>query len=111
MACVQLKFGPSPRLIILISRMLIHLVALCMSWTPDSKMVLKFPTGNPDHAEVSLVFFVFSPLHASSVGLILNPNTNRLSPQFHCVYDDYFETVHHSNETPPPMWEDLVINS
>jgi hypothetical protein len=52
------------------------------------------------------VFVGVSPLHASNVGLILNPNTNRLSPQFHCVYDDYFETVHHSNEKPPPMWED-----
>jgi hypothetical protein len=41
----------------------------------------------------------------------LNPNTNRLSPQFHCVFDNYFETVQHEGTTPPPMWEDLVINS
>jgi hypothetical protein len=57
------------------------------------------------------IFVGISPLHASNVGLILNPNTNRLSPQFHCVYDDYFETVHHTASTPPPIWEDLVINS
>jgi hypothetical protein len=52
-----------------------------------------------------------SPLHASTVALILNPNTNRLSPQFHCVFDDYFETVHYKGNSPPPMWEDLVVNS
>ena len=51
-----------------------------------------------------------SPLHASTVGLILNPKTNRLSPQFHCVYDDYFETVHSHNDQAPPIWEELVIN-
>jgi hypothetical protein len=42
------------------------------------------------------VFVGISPLHASSVALILNPNTNRISPQFHCVFDDNFETVHHN---------------
>ena len=53
-----------------------------------------------------------SPLHASTVGLILNPNTNRISPQFHCVYDDYFETVFYKDENqPPPNWDDLIINS
>ena len=57
------------------------------------------------------VFVGVSPLHASSVALILNPNTNRLSPQFHCVFDDYFETVHHQGDSPPPQWDDLVIKS
>ena len=33
-----------------------------------------------------------SPVHASTVGLILNLATGLVSPQFHCVYDDYFET-------------------
>ena len=48
------------------------------------------------------VFMGIYPLHASSVGLILNPNTNRLSPQFHCIYDDNFETIHHNESSPPP---------
>ena len=34
-----------------------------------------------------------SPLHASNVGLILNPRTGHVSPQFHVVYDDDFTTV------------------
>ena len=58
------------------------------------------------------IYMGISPLHASSVGLILNPNTNRISPQFHCIYDDYFETVHSNDATSiPPAWEELVINN
>ena len=58
------------------------------------------------------VYMGISPLHASTVGLILNPNTNRLSPQFHCVYDDHFETTHAKFDAKPPdVWEKLIINS
>lgn len=35
-----------------------------------------------------------SPLHASTVGVVRNLKTGRLSPQYHVVYDDKFETVH-----------------
>ena len=53
-----------------------------------------------------------SPLHASTVGLILNPKTNRLSPQYHCVYDGHFETVTSNDPNhPPSIWEELIINS
>ena len=36
-----------------------------------------------------------STLHASLVALILNTNTNTglVSPQFHCQFDDHFNTV------------------
>ena len=57
------------------------------------------------------IYLGISPLHASTVGLILNPRTNRISPQFHCVYDDHFETVHSHDNKTPPIWEDLVINN
>ena len=51
-------------------------------------------------------------LHASTVSLIRNPEINRISPQFHCVYDDNFETVHSNDPNkPPPCWEELVIKS
>jgi hypothetical protein len=33
------------------------------------------------------------PRHARSVGLVLNPRTGNLSPQYHIKYDDLFETV------------------
>ena len=38
-------------------------------------------------------FLGYSSEHSSSVGLILNRQTGRISPQFHVVYDDYFQTV------------------
>jgi hypothetical protein len=35
----------------------------------------------------------WSPLHASTVPLILNLTTGNISPQFHVVFDDWFTTV------------------
>ena len=34
-----------------------------------------------------------SPHHAASVPLILSTQTELLSPQFHCIYDDTFDTI------------------
>ncbi len=49
------------------------------------------------------------PSHASNVGLILNPCTGHVSPQFHVVYDDYFATVPYlQTTTVPPHWVELV---
>ena len=50
-----------------------------------------------------------SPLHASTVGLVRNIRTHRLSPQFHCVHDDLFETIHCSGAEPPDNWDELVV--
>ena len=52
-----------------------------------------------------------SQLHASSVGLIRNLRTDNLSPQFHVVYDNYFETVHSTESEIPAGWENLVTYS
>ena len=38
------------------------------------------------------VYLGASPHHAASVGMILNQQTGCVSPQFHCAYDDLFET-------------------
>ncbi len=62
-------------------------------------MVKRFPDGHPDPD---------LPLHDSSVGLVRNPRTGRVSPQFHCVHDNFFETVHCTQEKPPENWNDLV---
>ena len=43
-------------------------------------------------------FMGFSRFHSVLVGLILNPCTGSISPQFHVVYDDLFSTVHHNTE-------------
>ena len=47
------------------------------------------------------------PLHASTVGMIYNPKTTRISPQFHCIYNDYFETVSLSPDMPQKKMDDL----
>lgn len=39
------------------------------------------------------IFLGHSSEHASSVSLILNPDTDRISPQYHCIFDDYFHTL------------------
>jgi len=39
-----------------------------------------------------------SPHHASTVPLILNTQTGFVSPQFHVVYDDNFDTVTHDKQ-------------
>jgi hypothetical protein len=53
-------------------------------------------------------FVGISPLHASHVGLVRHLRTNNISPQFHVVYDDYFETVHASETEAPPQWTDFL---
>ena len=53
-----------------------------------------------------------SPSHASTVGLILNPRTGHVSPQFHIVYNDNFTTVPYLRTGKvPPHWADLVCES
>ena len=47
-----------------------------------------------------------SPVHAETVGLVRNLHTGYISPQFHLVYDDWFETVL-SDQDPPPQWDHL----
>ena len=37
-----------------------------------------------------------SPNHARNISLVLNLNTGLVSPQFHCRFDEFFETVRHS---------------
>jgi hypothetical protein len=36
-----------------------------------------------------------SPMHARNVYLILNLVTGCVSPQYHCCFDNFFETTHH----------------
>ena len=50
-----------------------------------------------------------SPLHASTVSLVLNIQTHRISPQFHVVHDDFFKTINTTDTKPPDNWEELVI--
>ena len=43
--------------------------------------------------------------------MIRNLNTGYVSPQFHMMYNDFFETVHSDEGSPPSVevWEQLYI--
>ena len=53
------------------------------------------------------VYLGRSPFHASSVALVLNLSTGRVSPQFHVQFDPGFHTVKKSfgGQSPPSMWQ------
>lgn len=50
-----------------------------------------------------------SPVHAENVGVVRNLKTGYLSPQYHLIFDDWFETVYSSDETIPDSWDSLCI--
>ena len=47
-----------------------------------------------------------SPLHSSSVPLVLNPSTGSVTPQFHIVFDDWFATVSSDSSSLPDFNSD-----
>jgi hypothetical protein len=51
-----------------------------------------------------------SPSHARNVYLILNLHTGCVSPQFHCRFDDFYETVKHGGPdiSVPSIWQQLA---
>ena len=44
-------------------------------------------------------FLGFSCEHSSTVALVCNLNTGHVSPQYHVVFDDNFETAFHDSKT------------
>jgi hypothetical protein len=56
-----------------------------------------------------------SPKHASTVPLVLNPESGAITAQFHVVFDDWFATVASSEEDLPdfqsPEWSQLFGDS
>ncbi len=65
--------------------------APCYVLDPTLQDGKKLPKFNPRSRQGK--FLGFSKCHSSSVGLILNRTTGKISPQFHVVYDDCFQTV------------------
>eukprot|EP00980_Cylindrotheca_fusiformis_P019967 scaffold7036_cov69-Cylindrotheca_fusiformis.AAC.1 len=53
----------------------------------------------------------WSPMHASNVALVRNLTTGRISPQFHVVFDNWFETTSADEDIPPPEWDILITTS
>ncbi|GFH61161.1 hypothetical protein CTEN210_17637 [Chaetoceros tenuissimus] len=69
----------------------------------------KIPRWNPRSKMGQ--FLGRSDEHASSIGLIRNLKTGKISTQFHCVYDCFFNTVtsdyNHDDVPVPPAFHDL----
>ena len=55
------------------------------------------------------IFLGKSPMHAENVALIRNLCTGYLSPQYHVVFDDTFDTIYADEDEPPPEWDDMCI--
>ena len=54
----------------------------------------------------------YSEAHSSSINLIRNLRTERVSPQYHVVYDELFTTVVQEEiKDPDSLWENLFTNS
>jgi hypothetical protein len=50
-----------------------------------------------------------SPSHARNFYLVLNLHTGYVSPQYHCQFDNFFETVRHGGPdiSVPTAWQQL----
>ena len=52
-----------------------------------------------------------SPLHSTTVGLIRNLQTGTITPQFHLVFDDFFETIFADDTEAAEEWDNLLVFS
>jgi hypothetical protein len=58
------------------------------------------------------IYLGLSRAHSTTVALVLNPVTGYVSPQYHCVFDDHFSTVH-GDDAPftADIWNSLVSSN
>ena len=56
------------------------------------------------------MFLGFSTVHSSLVPLVLNTRTGRISPQYHVIFDDKFETVKSlpTATSPDTIWLNIL---
>ena len=57
------------------------------------------------------VFLGISKNHSSNVPQVLHLSTGAISPQYHIVFDDYFQTVSSTEVDVPQSWEKLSTYS
>jgi Reverse transcriptase (RNA-dependent DNA polymerase)/GAG-pre-integrase domain len=73
----------------------------------------KIPRWNPRSRRGK--FLGLSRNHASSIPLALNLDTGHISPQYHCVFDDWYSTVAGNIDAGPdldsPEWQELFAGS
>ena len=69
------------------------------------------PKGLPkwDPRSTVGIFVGMSPNHANNIALVLDLQSGYVSPQFHLVFDDQFQTVEYlKSGDVPPFWNDLA---
>ena len=86
----------------------------CPAYVLDPKLQdgKKLPKWSPRSRQGK--FLGYSTEHATNVGLILNLKTKRISPQFHVLFDDFFQTVqgvdeHQEVDLQSFDWDSLVL--
>ncbi|GFH59555.1 hypothetical protein CTEN210_16031 [Chaetoceros tenuissimus] len=58
------------------------------------------------------IFLGHSSEHSTSVSLILNPKTDRISPQYHTIFDDYFHTLQvKTDQEKVLIWDGAYSNT
>ena len=57
-------------------------------------------------------FLGYSPDHSTTIGLIRNLTTGKVTPQYHCVYDHKFQTVLGSTDSvfDASSWNELCVS-
>ena len=49
--------------------------------------------------------------HGSNVALVLNPETGKISPQYHLVFDNIFSAVYSDGQFTVDVWDSLVASN
>jgi len=57
------------------------------------------------------IYLGVSKDHSSTVHLVLNPSTGKVSPQYHVIFDDYFATVASNGNFDIDVWDSLVSSN
>ena len=57
------------------------------------------------------VYLGISRRHSSTVHLVLNPDTGKVTPQYHVVFDDTFSTVFSDGAFTDDVWNSLLISN
>jgi Reverse transcriptase (RNA-dependent DNA polymerase) len=86
----------------------------CPAWTLHPKLQEGGKIPKWDSRAREAVFMGLSKRHASTVPLVLNRTTKRITAQFHVVFDDWFATVASLSEDEsldPRVWTDIFSNS
>ena len=58
-----------------------------------------------------MIYLCLSKDHGSNVALVLNPETGKISPQYHLVFDNTFSTVHSNGQFTADVWDSLVASN